>query len=473
MIPGFFKKSVKKPAGASLFVKILTGTFLLVLITTVGMVSITRNVLHEIIDGQIIEKWANIGANAAYRLSDSIITDNTFGVHQILEELKINRPELAYLFIVDTNNEVVDSVFDYEVSSELVTANLPADGNENFRLFDTEDGRIHDIAVPINNGGLGFLRIGLSERKVPGIIDGKISGFIFILLVFAAASVLIVFAGLHMLYKPVSALASAVEQAGKSNFKVRLKPRGDDEIGRLMEAFNGMAENLEKMRDEITEKEQERLVLLKEIITGQDKERAKISMELHDQAGQLLSSLKIGLKSIEADVKTKKGREKIENYRELLNISLEKLHDLAVELRPPVLSEFGLFRGVKNFIGKFRADQNIKVEYSINFDEKLRLPEPVETGLYRIIQESFTNIARHSKATEAGIEFEKTGQELELIIQDNGIGMDAARKAAEPGRVYLGILGIRERVNILGGSFNMESSSGKGTKITIGIKWEK
>ncbi|MDO8734805.1 MAG: sensor histidine kinase, partial [Elusimicrobiota bacterium] len=213
-----------------------------------------------------------------------------------------------------------------------------------------------------------------------------------------------------------------------------------------------------------------RIQLMQRIISSQEDERNRIARELHDSIGQVLTSVKIGMKSVESDILSEGGRKKIEKFRILLDASLEDIHNLAVELRPPLLTDFGLFKAIENYSKEFENNFDIKVHYKIiKLSESYRLPSTIEIGLYRVIQEALTNIAKHANATEVDIIFEKTDSEMLLSISDNGKGFETKTIMSKTERRSLGIFGMQERISILGGNLKIDSIPRGGTKIGIEI----
>lgn len=140
----------------------------------------------------------------------------------------------------------------------------------------------------------------------------------------------------------------------------------------------------------------------------------------------------------------------------------ENLHRLAVNLRPASLDHLGLVTALGQFIQEFSRQNNIKVEFeAVGMGDK-RLPIEIETALFRIVQEALTNVALHAQATRVDVLITRTNRRVSAIVEDDGVGFVAASTVTEE---QLGLFGMRERVEMLGGTFTIESSPGKGTVI--------
>jgi signal transduction histidine kinase len=155
----------------------------------------------------------------------------------------------------------------------------------------------------------------------------------------------------------------------------------------------------------------------------------------------------------------------LDEIRELVAQTLDEVHNLSVELRPSVLDDLGLEAALSRYVQDYRARYPLDVDLLVVGLEE-RLPPPVETAVYRIIQESLTNIARHAHATTASILVEQRNGRLKAIIEDDGVGFDR-QVVAKNGR--LGLYGMRERAELLNGALTIESGPGQGTSIFVEV----
>ena len=232
-----------------------------------------------------------------------------------------------------------------------------------------------------------------------------------------------------------------------------------DSIGQQL----GVAVENARLWREVRAKEKARGQLLEKIITAQEEERKRIARELHDGTSQALTSLKVGLKVLEGLESPQQTQQHLAGMREIVAETLGTVHDLALELRPSVLDDLGLVAALQRYIGEYQRRFNLRVDFrAVGFED--RLSATVETALYRIIQESLTNVARHAQAKYASVLLEWTGHQVRAIVEDNGRGFDTSQALAER---KLGLYGMEERATLIGASLRIESVVDEGTTILI------
>jgi signal transduction histidine kinase len=217
--------------------------------------------------------------------------------------------------------------------------------------------------------------------------------------------------------------------------------------------------------DEVRMSNRQLHALSQRLMKAQEDERLHLSRELHDESGQMLAALtvQLGLLDREAD-QPERIRSGIAELNATTNTIRENLHRLAVNLRPASLDHLGLITALHQFISEFSRQNNIKVEFECvgMQDQENRLPIEIETALFRIVQESLTNVVLHAKATRVDVLLSRRHKHVSAIIEDNGIGFIPTVAMMED---QLGLFGMRERVEMLSGTFTIESSPGKGTTV--------
>ena len=205
--------------------------------------------------------------------------------------------------------------------------------------------------------------------------------------------------------------------------------------------------------------------LAKDILNAHEKERRLIARELHDEFGQELTSVQLGLQDIASLFDQSKTQTKLSDIMGTIEHVLEQMRTLSRGLRPSVLDDFGLVAALE-----WLAEQQNKMvglEIEINADElAVRLPEEVETVCFRVVQEALTNVMRYGQATRVVIEIHRYDERLELVIHDNGVGFDLgeAMKNVTQGN-SLGLLNMNERVELVGGQMQIDTAPGQGTRI--------
>jgi PAS domain S-box-containing protein len=227
-----------------------------------------------------------------------------------------------------------------------------------------------------------------------------------------------------------------------------------------------LTEQKRKQDAEIKQTEAMSRLLLERMLSAQEEERRRIARELHDDTGQLLTSVLVGLRTLEdarnlADVKTKGHR-----LRKIAAQAIDEVGRLARGLHPTVLDDHGLGLALSRYVTEYTKTNNIAVDLKINELDSSNLPSAVQMGLYRILQEALTNVARHSGAKAISIRFARLPTALEVAIVDNGCGFDAKAVAASSHR--LGLQSMRERAAMLGGTISFLSQR-KGTKILVHV----
>ena len=225
---------------------------------------------------------------------------------------------------------------------------------------------------------------------------------------------------------------------------------------------------------DITERrgaEEERRELLRRLVAAQEEERRRISRELHDQVGQQLAALMMGLKALNAE---SHGRQSaLATLRQLQGLTDElsrEVHTLAWGLRPPALDDLGLHKALYNYAEEWAERSRVAVDFHSAGFEGGRLPFPHETALYRIAQEALTNVLKHSGADRVSVILERRADHVLAVVEDNGRGFDVETLTGPRARGHrLGLLGMRERAVLLGGTLNVESAPGAGTSVFVRI----
>jgi two-component system, chemotaxis family, CheB/CheR fusion protein len=212
--------------------------------------------------------------------------------------------------------------------------------------------------------------------------------------------------------------------------------------------------------------------LLRQVVTVQEEERLRIARDLHDQLGQQLTALRLNLELLSEDCR---GNEKLKSRIALLKAAAETIDSevdfLAWELRPSALDELGLIAAIERFIVEWSKHFGVTAQFHSNGMDGVRLAPKAEINLYRIIQEALNNIHKHAAAVRVDILLERRGKRAVLIIEDDGRGIEPEKLTAD-GAQGLGLIGMRERAGLIGGSLEIESTPGKGTTIFVRVPIE-
>jgi signal transduction histidine kinase len=271
----------------------------------------------------------------------------------------------------------------------------------------------------------------------------------------------------QLVIKKLQHFVEAASLFGRGDFKRTISFKSDDEIKRLADSFNLMAKTL-------TEKMKLERKYLSQIIEAQEIERRRISRELHDEIGQALYAIQFNLEMIDKDFPQIPSyvRERLGEAKSLSSQTLSAMRQLSQDLRPTMLDDLGLIPTLRWYIQNFSNRLGIGSNFeAIGLEEKL--PPQIETAFYRIVQEALNNIAKHAQADRVEVSLVKRDSRIYGSIHDNGKGFDLD-KVLHPGSLEggFGIIGIKERVSLLGGQIDIQSRPGFGTLIYIEIPYE-
>jgi signal transduction histidine kinase len=203
---------------------------------------------------------------------------------------------------------------------------------------------------------------------------------------------------------------------------------------------------------------------LARVVAAQELERQRLARELHDETGQALTSILLGLKPLERTARTGDEREAVASLRALVVSTLQDVRRLAVELRPTALDDFGLSTAVERLVHTFGENTGLHVDLEDQLGAE-RLPPEIETALYRIVQEALSNVVKHADASQVSILLTRTQRSVAAVVEDDGRGFDTSGL----GGGVLGLVGMRERVGLVGGRLRVESTEGSGTTIAVEV----
>lgn len=271
----------------------------------------------------------------------------------------------------------------------------------------------------------------------------------------------------HQLRSTIDTLRHNEEDLGRSNKRLLA------EITSLKEVENSLRtseETASQLLEQARKMQKEMRSLSRRLITAQEDERKRISRELHDVIAQTLAGINVRLAvlRLQSVANNEDFREKIEATERLVGQSVEIVHRFAYDLRPVVLDDIGLIPALKTCINSFSEAYGIEVKSSISRSVE-ELNNSALTTLYRITQEALTNIGRHSEASIVNFELRPNKSSFRMKITDNGQGFASPETSSARQSTSLGILGMRERAEMVGGTFQIESVVGKGTIILVKI----
>jgi signal transduction histidine kinase len=236
--------------------------------------------------------------------------------------------------------------------------------------------------------------------------------------------------------------------------KLGPEPRFSDEDLRLAEIFAARAAVAVDLSERVARD------TVRRVIAAQEQERRRLARELHDETGQALTSILLGLKGIRAAANEEEAERAEAELRELVVQALQDVRSLAVELRPTALDDFGLVPALERLSTTFAERTGIRASVAATLGDT-RLPPETETVVYRLVQEALTNVVKHAAASEVGIVLTRRNGGVGVVVEDDGKGFTESDVRSDA----LGLLGMRERLALLGGTLAIESTPGNGTAV--------
>ena len=204
---------------------------------------------------------------------------------------------------------------------------------------------------------------------------------------------------------------------------------------------------------------------IRAMVTAHEQERRRIARDLHDVVGQALTVVKLNLESLRRDASGRPTDADLRHSIAVVDQAMRDVRDVAIDLRPAILDDLGLVAAVRWYLSR----QGRLVGYRTSFATDsipLGLDDEVESACFRALQEALTNVARHARATRVSVELRQSSDEIVLVVEDDGVGFNVLRSRRRAGRrPTLGLTGMSERVCTIGGSIEITSAPGRGTRI--------
>jgi signal transduction histidine kinase len=456
-----------KIIGIGLLTAILFGT-----VTLLQTRSTTSDILYQLLE----QKTISMGRSIADTIERPASTDDYYSIRRHLTEAQKSFPEIRYIIVRNHSDTIVASTFENGVPPDLIQLSSPLCPPQcTAKALGSEEGIIMDIRLPIAGGHVGSVQLGVLDSIVSRELDALRDKVLWALSLCAMIGVAYALMLTGILTRPIHHLVQSANRIREGHFETRATVSSNDEIGRLTVAFNQMAEALMQYRQEVQAKEKARLSLIERIVQIQEDERKSISRELHDHLGQsllaLLLQVQSGCKHSPSKCQDAGLPESLyDSVERTIRQIIEEVHRLAWGMRPSILDDYGLESALARHIEEVKKTAGLEIDYQFISPEKLgRLPIGVELSLFRIAQEATANIIKHAKASHASFVVLQQLHEVTMLIEDNGQGFDAVSKKGDQ---CLGLMGMKERVNLLGGSSVIESTPGEGTTIRVRIPLE-
>lgn len=453
-------------SGVSVRTKILGIVLALTMTLGLGVTLQVRSVMTETLLDELHNRGYSIVGDLAARSTTLLEQKDYTGLEHLLSETVHNHPDTRYAFIADASGKVLADTFADQVPADLLALTPIIPPLQDYHLhYENYEGKIHDITHPIFPAGSPFIRLGLGESRLQGIIDDTTQRMLLTTLYVALAGVLAAVLLTWLLTRPILDLVTTTNRVRQGDLTARAPHWTDDEIGKLADAFNQMISALEASQQAVIEKEAARDHLLSRLIEAQEDERKRIARDLHDDVGQALTSVLVNIKMLEQSTHGASVQQQFDRLRKIVNETLTSVRLLSRQLRPSALDDLGLAAALERYIGEFTS-RYPHLTVDLHCSVTHRLPATVETSLYRIIQEAMTNTARHSGASTVSVLVTQRDGRVQTIIEDNGHGFDVntTRRAGSS----VGLHSMIERTQLLSGKVDIESNPG-GTTVYVEI----
>jgi signal transduction histidine kinase len=220
------------------------------------------------------------------------------------------------------------------------------------------------------------------------------------------------------------------------------------------------------LRLKLAEKELARQVLLESLVEAQEEERRRLARELHDGAGQMLTSLLVRIKMLEKQSGTPAVQTGLADMLGTVSETIEQVRELSYRLRPAALEEFGLAVALETLVTEMATDAGLAYDCQFDWQDAI-LPQGIEVTLYRIAQEALTNVVRHARAGRVEVALGCVPQGVLMRIEDDGRGFSPYQSPDKDGRRHLGLISMHERASIVGGQLEIYSAPGQGTAVHV------
>jgi signal transduction histidine kinase len=397
----------------------------------------------------VAHKAETLAQLTAFTINPAVYFDDPAALDEALSGARQDK-DVAYVIVTDPSGRQLAS-FHPELAQTLPSA-----------TGISKDGDLYEVTTPIRDRGreLARLHIGMSLARLRrDIMETRITiGVISLaILGLGLAGVLLLSS---LLTRPLRQVASSARRIAAGDLDQHLPVTTTDEIGQLAGSFNDMAVKIAQRNASLQHSHDQLRSLSMRLLSIQEEERIRIAREVHDELGQALTAHKIELQQL--------GRrnENLDEDIRVLNRSVDAIIDrvrkISSDLRPTILDDLGMAAALEQQLRRLRESTGIRTTLSMS--EEPRFDPLSSATIFRIVKESLANVVRHAEATEVEVALNVNPDEAELRVSDNGRGITPEQSQSP---ASLGLIGIRERAEMLNGRVRVEGAPGRGTTITV------
>jgi signal transduction histidine kinase len=387
-----------------------------------------------------------LAGQAAVSIENARLYESAMRWSRQLESLMEVSSAMAGVTSVDRLLELIAERLHDLLEARLVTVALPA-GPEHVRIVAAAGEQADEVLgelLPLHESKTGRVLERRRSERVDSVLDDREVDRVFTRRVDARAG----------LWVPLLVQDRAIGVISAYDKVSATDPRFTHDDIRLAETFATRAAIAVELSERVERD------ALRRVVAAQELERQRLARELHDETGQALTSILLGLKQLDGA----ESPAAVAELRELVVATLQDVRRLAVELRPKVLDDFGLVAALERLTQGFAEHTGISVDLEAGGLTE-RPPVEVETAIYRIVQESLTNVVKHAQASSVSVVVTRGDGRIKAVIEDDGKGFEPETAGGEG----IGLVGMRERIELLDGSLTVESSERTGTTVAVEV----
>ena len=415
-----------------------------------------KNILESALKDRITQTYYQLSGN----ISENIKTENTYEIYQKIHSASVNK-EVAYIIIYDNEKNILGKTLK-GVPEKLLTFNT--DQLNSFKRYGSSRGELLEYISPIDDVNIGYIRIGFYTKDIYVKTYTQFSKILLLNMIVFLMLLIIAYYISKMIERPVQDLTLVTDEIiREGDYRKKIeKDNYSRDFHVLVSSINEMVESNKKNKKLNN-------YLLNKIFRIQEEERKMLSRELHDEVSQSLASLLFLLSNLVEKESDKRKKDRLLLIQAEIENSLTNIRNIAVNLRPPS-SELSLEEVLIKYIDDYKKIYNIAVNFYTNY--KGGRNNNFDITLYRIVQESLSNIKRHSRATEVQIKLYENADYIILSIADNGIGLTKERVEMAKKEGRLGIYGMQERIFDFSGEFKVLHNEKYSTILMFKFKTE-
>ena len=415
-----------------------------------------KDILESALKDRITQTYYQLSGN----ISENIKTENTYEIHQKIHSASLNS-EVAYIIVYDNEKNILGKTLK-EVPQKIATFN--DEQLNNFKKYRSSRGELLEYISPIDDVNIGYVRVGFYTKNIYMKTYSQFLRILILNMIVFVMLLVIAYYVSKLIERPVQDLTSVTDEIiREGDYRTKIeKENYSRDFHVLVSSINEMVENNKKNKKLNN-------YLLNKIFRIQEEEKKMLSRELHDEVSQSLASLLFLISNLVDKESDQKKKERLLLIQSEIENSLSNIRNIAVNLRPPS-SELSLGEVISKYVEDYKNLYGIDVDFYTNYEGGKN--NNFDITLYRIVQESLSNIKRHSGATEVQIKLYGNADYIILTIADNGVGLTKERVESAKKEGRLGIFGIQERILDFSGEFKVLNNKKYSTIIMCKFKTE-